>query len=123
MPNTTPFRMTWRACCSWLTPPLRSGRGLELPRVARTRLIVRDHRIDELAPLRRVAVGQEPDGRDPGEAGVAVELVAVGERELQRLGDGVDVLGYTFKHALTQDVRSEERRVGKECRSRWSPYH
>src|SRR5215203_3694977 len=26
--------------------------------------------------------------------------------------DGLDVL-----------VRSEERRVGKECRSRWSPYH
>ena len=22
-----------------------------------------------------------------------------------------------------QVVRSEERRVGKECRSRWSPYH
>ena len=22
-----------------------------------------------------------------------------------------------------QGVRSEERRVGKECRSRWSPYH
>ena len=21
------------------------------------------------------------------------------------------------------DYRSEERRVGKECRSRWSPYH
>ena len=21
------------------------------------------------------------------------------------------------------DMRSEERRVGKECRSRWSPYH
>ena len=21
------------------------------------------------------------------------------------------------------DQRSEERRVGKECRSRWSPYH
>ena len=24
---------------------------------------------------------------------------------------------------LTQSLRSEERRVGKECRSRWSPYH
>ena len=25
---------------------------------------------------------------------------------------------------LTDDIlRSEERRVGKECRSRWSPYH
>ena len=23
----------------------------------------------------------------------------------------------------TPDDRSEERRVGKECRSRWSPYH
>ena len=24
---------------------------------------------------------------------------------------------------LTGVLRSEERRVGKECRSRWSPYH
>ena len=24
---------------------------------------------------------------------------------------------------LTSLTRSEERRVGKECRSRWSPYH
>ena len=24
---------------------------------------------------------------------------------------------------LEKEVRSEERRVGKECRSRWSPYH
>ena len=24
---------------------------------------------------------------------------------------------------VLEDVRSEERRVGKECRSRWSPYH
>ena len=23
----------------------------------------------------------------------------------------------------SQQLRSEERRVGKECRSRWSPYH
>ena len=24
---------------------------------------------------------------------------------------------------ISADIRSEERRVGKECRSRWSPYH
>src|SRR3712207_9456651 len=24
---------------------------------------------------------------------------------------------------LLREIRSEERRVGKECRSRWSPYH
>ena len=28
--------------------------------------------------------------------------------------------GYNHYHWLP---RSEERRVGKECRSRWSPYH
>ena len=25
--------------------------------------------------------------------------------------------------SFSMSVRSEERRVGKECRSRWSPYH
>jgi len=24
---------------------------------------------------------------------------------------------------IEREARSEERRVGKECRSRWSPYH
>ena len=27
------------------------------------------------------------------------------------------------KHKERDTYRSEERRVGKECRSRWSPYH
>jgi len=30
--------------------------------------------------------------------------------------------GYANDSAKTSN-RSEERRVGKECRSRWSPYH
>ena len=28
-----------------------------------------------------------------------------------------------FQVAQGMVIRSEERRVGKECRSRWSPYH
>ena len=28
-----------------------------------------------------------------------------------------------IKGAVNHTTRSEERRVGKECRSRWSPYH
>ena len=28
-----------------------------------------------------------------------------------------------FKDGKYEILRSEERRVGKECRSRWSPYH
>src|SRR2546430_11340063 len=37
-------------------------------------------------------------------------------------GKGPFVGGVKLALALT-DLRSEERRVGKECRSRWSPYH
>ena len=34
-------------------------------------------------------------------------------------------LGYLFFTPSSKQnrTRSEERRVGKECRSRWSPYH
>ena len=31
--------------------------------------------------------------------------------------------GFLVISILMAAVRSEERRVGKECRSRWSPYH
>src|SRR5207244_10576054 len=33
--------------------------------------------------------------------------------------------GFLARHTATKRpvFRSEERRVGKECRSRWSPYH
>ena len=47
-----------------------------------------------------------------------------------------DILGQSFPELFLQNkknrafnklfrdsMRSEERRVGKECRSRWSPYH
>ena len=30
---------------------------------------------------------------------------------------------YIKQDGDTIEIRSEERRVGKECRSRWSPYH
>ena len=36
---------------------------------------------------------------------------------------GSDIAEIMCEAAETDDVRSEERRVGKECRSRWSPYH
>ena len=36
----------------------------------------------------------------------------------------IDVAGHDNGITLFQGAeRSEERRVGKECRSRWSPYH
>ena len=41
-------------------------------------------------------------------------------------GEGIgkyDGMTFFVKDAVLGDERSEERRVGKECRSRWSPYH
>ena len=38
---------------------------------------------------------------------------------LQWTGNAIDLVELIYGI----DVRSEERRVGKECRSRWSPYH
>ena len=52
-------------------------------------------------------------------------LVTMRARELGRtpivVGDEVSVVGDLSGKPDT--LRSEERRVGKECRSRWSPYH
>ena len=43
-------------------------------------------------------------------------------------GDGISLPGFggsslAFAASTWKSTRSEERRVGKECRSRWSPYH
>ena len=44
-----------------------------------------------------------------------------------RIGSNDEVVGKLDSigvyAAVFTDDRSEERRVGKECRSRWSPYH
>ena len=46
-------------------------------------------------------------------------LAASGGLEITVRGKG----GHAAMPHLSIDPRSEERRVGKECRSRWSPYH
>ena len=63
------------------------------------------------------------------------------EQELRKIQDpelrlDIVTLGLVYSIDITEDdsvkvrmtltspgCRSEERRVGKECRSRWSPYH
>ena len=46
----------------------------------------------------------------------AIDELGVQDRTVLISPVGCSVFGYYY-------FRSEERRVGKECRSRWSPYH
>ena len=54
-------------------------------------------------------------------------LMTVGGVSKSLFGFGRVCLGHRWgglsNAAIVACVRSEERRVGKECRSRWSPYH
>ena len=52
--------------------------------------------------------------------------VADGGQQFAADGVGTDLGVAAARHGTAELVgvlRSEERRVGKECRSRWSPYH
>src|SRR2546430_9889684 len=70
--------------------------------------------------LPREALGPFREGRAPREAAAVIGDVA--ELEFDRwseLTEKAQPRAVRFPFTL----RSEERRVGKECRSRWSPYH
>ena len=45
------------------------------------------------------------------------------ESEERRLALRLETLKLEREQLKNKTYRSEERRVGKECRSRWSPYH
>ena len=100
----------------------------------------------EAQPARLVKIGAltESWGPTPGIVGLRNGLQELGYRENEHFvigvrftqGDsaelpaaarelvrhGVDII-VTSEASNAAVARSEERRVGKECRSRWSPYH
>ena len=57
----------------------------------------------------------------PGQSGMILSVGNQSGAVKRRLVDMGLTPGTTVK--VTKVARSEERRVGKECRSRWSPYH
>ena len=65
-----------------------------------------------------VTVAKEIELKDRFENMGAQMLREVASKTNDLAGDGT-----TTATLLAQAIRSEERRVGKECRSRWSPYH
>ena len=54
-----------------------------------------------------------------------VMLSGFGAAPVKNEGAGIsfDDAQEAYTARYTHETRSEERRVGKECRSRWAPYH
>ena len=52
-----------------------------------------------------------------------VEYIIIDGASSDRTMDIVRSYGSLISKVISEPDRSEERRVGKECRSRWSPYH
>ena len=71
-----------------------------------------DTAMDELFGMMKIAKTQQ-EAVQTAIDGLAVERAALAKERA------------ALAAALAQQtqLRSEERRVGKECRSRWSPYH
>src|SRR5947209_13789603 len=68
---------------------------------------------------------QAEDGiRDIGVTGVQTCALPISPRYRNKLvSQAQGGRGFTTCRLRNLRHRSEERRVGKECRSRWSPYH
>ena len=86
---------------------------------ARTRL----NNIVHLAVRARADALVEQAWRAPGFSGIIIDdIPLLAETNRAAEFDGVIVVRTSLEKRLST-TRSEERRVGKECRSRWSPYH
>ena len=76
-----------------------------------------------------ILLAKPTDGRGVGEQGAGRVFLFLETDDFARDHRAMLEKGVGFREAPrfepygTVAVRSEERRVGKECRSRWSPYH
>src|SRR5919197_3242380 len=97
----------------------------ESPRWREGRLWFADWGAEEIVAV-DLEGNAEVVGKGPPGLGWSIDWLP--DDRLLVTGEGLKRLepdGSTVRHADLSGlgVRSEERRVGKECRSRWSPYH
>ena len=136
LPITSDYRMA-RAFARRIDPSLVSVQGTAIGKAlsqalmsfsgeteenhSRVVILITDgenHEDDALAAARRAA-----------EMGIRIYTIGIGTPEgapIQIGGEFIkDEKGDMVVSKLNEEMlaRSEERRVGKECRSRWSPYH
>src|ERR1035437_2190375 len=75
-------------------------------------------KVCQQAGFRVISCNADPIGREKTDEELKTQASALSE-----LGEGLNSLGMKLGVHHNMPERSEERRVGKECRSRWSPYH
>src|SRR2546427_10358712 len=97
---------------------------------SRARYLVREGRVADAEKAYRDLLAEHPDLK-AGWAecfellrgqGRSEDALRLAEGARAQFGDSAFSLALKGA-ALIELTRSEERRVGKECRSRWSPYH
>ena len=105
---------------SWLTAALKATTSLYRAYLTGVQRVGRE---SVFSGLNNVVVNTAMDTRftegfgfTREEAGALARYMGLPQDKLPEMHDWYD--GYCFGV-----LRSEERRVGKECRSRWSPYH
>ena len=115
------YRDEPRRDCTWVTELIG------------TRITAVDKQIQSLVRLKKYLEELRGKCSGGGSAGGCGIMRSLGDMALcpcsgGKKRPGTIVRGTTKKETcqeqrLALDDRSEERRVGKECRSRWSPYH
>src|SRR2546430_16703287 len=93
-------------------------------------LVLTDLKMPGMTGLELLARVREVDAEVPvmlltayGTVQTAVDAMKLGAFDYVLKPFDLEVVELTVRKALEMRQRSEERRVGKECRSRWSPYH
>src|SRR2546426_6435368 len=104
-----------------LLPPRRSEIERRLGE-RRLQVVSLDEDRRDQTERRRATDRRQPTGRRQAETrgDKLVVLVVSSQEDAARQGRGLLEGADPDRFGV---VRSEERRVGKECRSRWSPYH
>ena len=71
-----------------------------------------------------IEIFTEINGRVPTEEEIQAGIRAGEITESEKANDSFESTQFDSQTRNNENnSRSEERRVGKECRSRWSPYH
>ena len=94
---------------SYLEFMMQQQRGRGTPDNPQTRQMMRDELVN------REIVSQEAQRQGLAKDAEVQMQLAVARQEI--------LVGAYLRDWVKKHPRSEERRVGKECRSRWSPYH